>query len=269
MSTFITTDPFRYEKFIRWSQGVAPRFIELAGVRPGERVLDVGCGTGALTVELAAAKVGAVTGIDLSLPYIEYARRRVTGRIVTFEVGDALRLPYPDAAFDRTLSMLALDVFPDATQALAEMRRVTRPGGTVSGLVNDFRCGSTAFSIVWDIAAVLDPRAGVVRDEIMSEAMGWPGGLAAFFQAAGLADVREDQINTRFEYASFEDYWATFLTGQGYIGGYVMTLTDTRRKELERHVRAAYLSGMSDGPRVLTTWFWVVRGDVPNPNPKT
>jgi hypothetical protein len=110
---------------------------------------------------------------------------------------------------------------------------------------------------------VLDPQAGAVRDEAVGKPMGWPGGLAALFGTAGLVDVTEARLSTRFKYASFADYWATFLTGQGKTGGYVVSLADAPRQALEHHVRAAYLCGMPDGPRPFTTWFWVVRGAVP------
>ena len=114
----------------------------------------------------------------------------------------------------------------------------------------------------WDTAAVLDPRGSEVRDEVMSKPMGWPDGLAALFRAAGLADPKEDRISTLFEYASFEDYWSSFLTGQGKLGGYVTSLADAQRLELERHMRKIYSCGMPLGPRGFTSWFWVVRGNV-------
>lgn len=264
MATFIATDPEGYEQYVgRGSRRLAPIFVEHAGIAANERVLDVGCGTGNLTIALSAIRA-AVTGIDLSAPYVEYARRRVACANVKFDVGDALNLPYSDGVFDHTLSMLALDVLPDATRGLAEMRRVTRPDGSVVVLVNDFRCGWTPFSLLWDTAAAVDPRAGAVRDEMVSKPLGWPGGLAALFRAGGLLDVSESQVSTLFEYASFEDYWSTFLTGQGKTGGYVATLAEAPRRELEQHVRAAYLCGMPDGSRAFTTWFWVVRGRVPD-----
>lgn len=237
-------------------------FVELAGVVAGERVLDVGCGTGNLTLALRVAKV-LPTGIDLSASYVEYARRRLADPAVTLDVGDALNLPYADGAFDRALSMLALDVFPEPQRAIAEMSRVTRPGGAVSALVPDFRCGFAPFSMMWDTAAALDPRAAAVRDDLVSRAMGWPGGLASLFRATRLTDAKEERASTFFQYMSFDDYWSTFLTGQGRLGGYVMSLADEERKALERQMRSVYACGMPDGPRVFTTWFWVVHGRVP------
>jgi hypothetical protein len=87
--------------------------------------------------------------------------------------------------------------------------------------VNDFRCGWTPFSLVWDAAAVLDPRGGTMRDEMVSKPLGWPGGLAGLFGLMDLSNVLEAQLSAMFEYASFEDYWSTFLSGQGKTGSYV------------------------------------------------
>ena len=148
MSTFVPADPVRYETFMgRGSQHLAPAFVELAGVVSGERVLDVGCGTGHLTLALRAAQA-VPTGIDLSAPCVEYTRLRLGDPAVRLDVGDALHPPYPDGTFERTLSMLALDVMPDPQRALAEMRRVTHPGGTSAALVPDVRTASSLRSCV-------------------------------------------------------------------------------------------------------------------------
>ena len=121
MPTFVATDPAGYEKFVgRSSQRLAPLFVEYAGVTAGERVLDVGCGTGNLTAALAGANVAVATGIDLSASYIEYARRRVTDRAAVFEVGDD--------AVARLLDLRA-DVQPilRGAKALGEPASFSRP----------------------------------------------------------------------------------------------------------------------------------------------
>lgn len=147
-TTFVTTDAAAYERFMgRRSQRLAPLFVEFIGARAGERILDVGCGTGSLTLALTHARVEAVVGIDPSSPYIEFARSRTSDPAIRFDVGDGTTLPYEDDTFDRSVSMLVLDVVPDPAPMVADMRRVTRPGGTVAGLVNDFRCGYPAFTI--------------------------------------------------------------------------------------------------------------------------
>lgn len=264
MATFVATDPEAYEGYVgRGSQRLAPTFVRFAGVSANERVLDVGCGTGHLTRAIAAAAAVA-TGIDLAALYVEFARRVTVDPAITFLVGDALDLPYPEGVFERALSMLALDVLPDSIQGLCEMRRVTRRGGVVAVVVNNFRSGWTPFSLVWDAAAVLDLEGAAMRDEMVSKPLGWPGGLARLFATVGFHDVVEEQLGAIFEYQSFEDYWSTFLSGQGKTGSYVTNLRDSKRGELEHHVRAAYLCGMADGPRAFTTSFWAVRGEVPS-----
>ena len=156
MATFVATDPEAYVGYVgRGSQRLAPAFVRFAGVSADERVLDVGCGTGHLTRAVAAAAAIA-TGIDLSSPYVKFARRVTANPAISFRVGDALDLPYPNGVFERTLSMLALDVLPDSERALREMRRVTRQGGVVAVVVNNSAGGWTPFSLVWDAAAVLD-----------------------------------------------------------------------------------------------------------------
>ena len=101
-----------------------------------------------------------------------------------------------------------------------------------------------------------------MRDEMVSKPLGWPGGLAKLFNLEGVANPVERQLSAAFEYASFADYWSTFLTGRGKTGSYVTGLDAAQCKELARYVRAAYLCGMTDGPRVFTAQFWAVRGEV-------
>jgi len=122
MGTFVATDPEAYEAYVgRGSQRLAPAFVRFAGVSAKERVLDVGCGTGHLTRAIAAA-TGVATGIDLSAPYVEFARRITADPGIAFQVGDALDLPFPDGLFERTLSMLALDVLPATARHSRQLR---------------------------------------------------------------------------------------------------------------------------------------------------
>ena len=115
------------------------RIVLLAGVRPGDAVLDVGCSGGYLVRKLAAAAgpAGHVTGVDPSEPAVAYARRRARPAM-TFTAGAAQRLPLPDSSFDVVTCTLALHHVPARQRAAAfgEMYRVTRPGGRL--LVADF-----------------------------------------------------------------------------------------------------------------------------------
>lgn len=114
-----------------------------------------------------------------------------------------------------------------------------------------------------DIASVLDSGGAAIRDGILTHPLVWPEGQAKMWRAAGLLDVVEVPLVIQFDYASFRDYWSTFETGQGRFGGYVMGLPDELRRELEKHVRVAYLAGMPDGPRSFSVIIRTARGVVP------
>jgi SAM-dependent methyltransferase len=257
-------DAETYERFMgRWSRRLAGPFVDFAGIRDGEAVLDVGCGTGSLTLAVAArAKVAAVTGIDLSEAYTAYARGRSDDRRIAFDTGDASALPYPDGAFDRVASMLVLNLVPDATAVAAEMVRVTRTGGTVAAATWDMRGGLMMIRMFWDTAAVLDAEAASARARHFSAPLTRPGELAHAWTGFGLRDVVQDQITIRVDFDSFDDYWRPFLGKTGPAGAYVAGLTETQREALMSRLRAAYESGDPDGPRSFAATAWVCRGRV-------
>jgi ubiquinone/menaquinone biosynthesis C-methylase UbiE len=263
MATFVTSDPAGYETFMgRWTSRLAGPFLDFVRIGPEQRVLDVGCGTGVVTA--AAAERGAITvGLDPSEAYLEYARGKRSGPNTKFELGDARRIGYSDASFDAVISTLALDLIPDTETVGNEMCRVTRSGGTVASAVHDFRGAFSPMFIVCDIASVLDSRAQSLRDEMLSHPLVWPQGQAKLWQAVGLKDVSEVPIVVPFDYSSFADYWATFESGQGRVGGYVMSLPEEHRRELQRHVQVAYLAGMPDGPRSFSVIIRAAKGYVP------
>ena len=117
----------------RWSRQLAQLFVEFASIRDGDIVLDVGCGTGALSATLArVAGASKIVGLDPSKGFIEYARTQVADPRVTFEPGDAQDLPYSDGSFDRCMALLIVNFVPDAPKAANEMRRVTKSGGVVA-----------------------------------------------------------------------------------------------------------------------------------------
>src|SRR5918911_679099 len=122
----------------RWSRRLAPLLIKFGGLADGDRVLDVGCGTGSLALTLPEiANVGAVVGIDLTPAYVEFARARNTDPRITFQLADARELPFEDGSFDRAFSSLVLHFLPDAARAVEEMCRIVRPGGTITAAVWD------------------------------------------------------------------------------------------------------------------------------------
>src|SRR3984893_8842557 len=263
LPAFLAADADEYEHFMgRWSRRLAGPFLDFAGVRPGDQVLDVGCGTGVITAALAERGCVAV-GIDASEPYLDGARRLRSQPGVTYELGDARRMTYPDASFDACVSTLALDVIPQVDQVVAETRRVTRPGGAVACGVFDFWGGFSAHDLVCDTASVLDEGIRSLRDFLKARPLVRANGQAELWQKTGLLEVSEVPIVLSFDYASFEDYWSSFSTGPSRIGQLVKTLAAKTHAEIQQHVRAGYLAGLPDGPRSFAIIVRAVRGTVP------
>jgi SAM-dependent methyltransferase len=257
------TDPDAYEAFMgRWSEHLARPFLSHANVAPTGRVLDVACGTGVLTKALAEA--GArVIGIDASEGYLEGARLHRSHPNIAYEHGDIHHMRFDDGAFDAAVSTLALDVVPEIDQVVAEMKRVTRPGGVVASGVHQFFGGMPAFDLVLHTGAMLDTGLAGLRSRRAGRQLFWPNGQAELWRKIGLTHVTEVPVVVDCEYPSFADYWATFTGGQGIISGALMALSDDERGAIMKHVRAGYLVGLADGPRSFPMMFRVVRGVVP------
>jgi SAM-dependent methyltransferase len=264
-SIFPSSDGDGYElQMGRWSRRLAPLLIEFAGIDAADRVLDVGCGTGSLSFCLARnPAIGGVDGIDLSEPYIEHAQRANDDPRLKFRVGDACALPFADARFSHALSMLVLQFIPDSSAAIREMRRVTRPGGTVAAATWDTRGGFVAYRMVFDAAAMLDQRGSDRRARAYTRPLSRPGDLERAWREAGLIDVVQDMRTIRMDFASFADFWAPSEGRDGPIADYVGTLDEEAKSKLREAVRLAYLDGEADGPRSYAATAWVVRGEVP------
>jgi SAM-dependent methyltransferase len=264
-STYVAADGDGYElQMGRWSRRLAQPFLDFAGLMDGEEILDVGCGTGSLTREIASRTNAArVYGVDYSHAYIEYSKRQNQDPRLEFLRGDACALPFPHHSFDRVLSLLMLHFVPQAKLAIAEMRRVARSGSTIAAAVWDARGGFVANRIFFDTAAMLDPEAVTRRAKNFTRPMTRPGELAAAWRDGGLEDVQEAQHTIRMEYASFDDYWTPLTARDGPIADYVKALSAERRDELRDAVRLAFLDGEPDGVRSYAATAWAVKGQAP------
>ncbi len=252
-----------YERFMgRWSRRLAPPFIKFAGLKHGDRVLDVGSGTGSLTLAvLQEAPTSRVVGIDPSAAYVAHARTRADAGRATFEEGDAQRLQFPDASFDATLALLVVNFIPDRVAAVREMVRVTRPGGAVAAAVWDYGDGMEMLRAFWDEAAALDPASEKKDERHMPVCR--KGELAALWTAQGLLDVREEPLVIPLNFTSFEDFWSPFRAGQGPAGAYVASLSEGPRRDLEQRLRRRLLGEGGDRAITLNARAWAVRGVVP------
>jgi SAM-dependent methyltransferase len=191
-------------------------------------------------------------------------------------VGDARALQLPDASYDATLSLLAMNFIPDPAKALREMTRVTRAGGTVAAAVWDYGEGMEMLRVFWDEAVVLEstieaaalfrPEAEATRAVAARDERNMPlcrrGELAALWRANSLQQVQEQPIAIELPFASFDDYWSPFLGGQGPAGACVRSLSDTARVALESRLRERLLGGRQDGAFTLRARAWAVRGVV-------
>jgi SAM-dependent methyltransferase len=238
--------------------------IDFAGIRAGEHVLDVGCGTGSLAFTLAQnPSIRNISAIDFSPVYVAHAERRNSDPRVRFQVADACALPFEDAAFDHCASLLVLAFIPQTHLAVREMRRVTRPGGIVTAAMWDIRGGMVTTRMFWDTAAMLDQRALERRAGMCTRPMTRPGDLARAWREAGFENVIDGSITIRMDFASFEDYWTPVEGKDGPVAEYVGSLSSEQKARLRDAVRLAYIDGEPDGPRSYASTAWAVKGRVP------
>ena len=246
-----------YDRHIgRYGAELARALIDAAGVAPGDRVLDVGCGPGALTSALVArAGAGRVAAVDPSPPFAEACAARNPGAEVDRRGRRVAAVP--GAAFDRALAQLVVNFMRDPAAGVAEMRRVTRPGGTVAAAVWDYAGEMTLLRRFWDAAVALDPAASE-RDEGRSMPFCTEDALAALWSGAGLGDVRVAGVVVGAAYAGFDDLWAPLETGVGPSGAYVAALAAADRAAFKDELRRRL--GVGDAPFRLTARAWIATG---------
>jgi SAM-dependent methyltransferase len=217
-----------YARFMgRYSEPLAAGFAEAAGVRGGQRVLDVGCGPGALAARLVERLgAAAVCAVEPSAPFAAAVRQRLPG--VDVRQSPAEHLPFPDSEFDAALAQLVVHFMSDPVAGLREMARVTRTGGVVAACVWDHAGGRGPLTTFWQAVRETDPRA---RDESGLAGVR-KGHLVELFGRAGLGEAKETTLTVQATYATFDQWWEPYTFGVGPAGAYVASLSPGRRQRL-------------------------------------
>jgi SAM-dependent methyltransferase len=262
MEPNLHTDADKYQAGMgSWSKTLAPLFIAfIDGIKEGDRVLDIGCGTGSLTFAIVeTTRASRVVGIDPSVGYIEYARAQNSHPHVAFEIGDAHKLPYDNGSFDCCVSSLMIQFVSDAHTAAREMRRVTKKEGSVATCVWDNSGGMELSERFWDAAVAVDPgakRPGVRR-------YGSASALSELWIATGFVNVETRALVISMEFSSFDDFWSRLSNSQGPPKIYISSLSEDRRQVLKERLRTDILGNRRDGPITLRAKAWAVHGVVP------
>ena len=245
-----------YQRFMgRYSDRLSHEFVRAAGVAPGQQVIDVGCGAGALTAVLAEiVGAGNVAGVDPSEPFVAEARARVPG--ADLRVGPAESLPFEDGMFDAAVSQLVFHFVQDPARSVAEMRRVTKPGGRVAACVWDMTGGMTMIRSYWDAVR----EAGSTEPDETERFGGQRGQLAGLWREAGLRDVVDESLTVSADYRDFDELWTSFMGAAGPIGQHAVSLDEQQAAAVSAALHRRI--GSPGGPFTLTAKAWYAAGVV-------
>lgn len=244
--------PEAYDQFMgRYSGPLAVEFADWLDVTRGQRALDVGSGPGALTAVLAD-RLGpaSVVAADPSAPFVDAIRERLPG--VTAITAAAETLPFEDASFDAVVAQLVVHFLRDPLAGITELRRVTRPGGTIAVNVWDFAGGRSPLSGFLRVLKQVDPGADDETDRFGARS----GQLGALLREAGCRRVEESELSVTVSSPTFEDWWQPYTLGVGPAGSQLAALDPDARNEVRK--RCGELLG--DGPIRTSATAWVARG---------
>jgi ubiquinone/menaquinone biosynthesis C-methylase UbiE len=255
-----SSDQHPYDRHVgRFGTDLARGLIEVAGVSRGQRVLDVGCGTGQLARALAGvAGAENVAAIDLAESALAVCRARVPEADV--RLASAEDLPFDEGEFDAVLAQLVVNLVDDPRLAVREMARVVRPAGAVAACFWDDDEMPLLRSL-WDAVRTVAPEALAGVSDQAQVGLADVEVLREWWSDAGLAEVALGEFEVSADYQGFEDLWAPFEAGVGHSGKTYSSLDPDVRARVRAEARRRL--GSPEGPFRLTARVRTVRGTKP------
>ena len=216
----------------------AELLLARADLRPGQRVLDVACGTGVVARRAAAlvGPAGRVVGLDLNAGMLAVARAADPAGAVEWREGDALVLPFADGSFDVVCCQHGLMFFPDRVRGLREMRRVLAPGGRVVVSTWGRLADSPGYAA---ISAALARHVSEQASRLPPFALSDRGELTGLLSAAGFADVEATTGQITLRFPSAEEFVGVVASGGPSMRGVLEQVAGATRRAVLDDVTAA------------------------------
>jgi SAM-dependent methyltransferase len=249
-----------YESFMgRWSRALAREFVRWLDAPPDLHWLELGCGTGALTIAICAQTAPAsVLACDPAESFLEYARAHCRDDRVSFVPAGAVDFPLRQGGYGSITSLLALNFFADIPAALRRMQAAATINCLVSACVWDYAGGMQFLHYFWDAAVATNPAAALhhegTRFPVCRRDV-----LVDLFRAAGLSDIRCDPLEIDTIFADFDDCWKPLEGGTGPAPSFVASLAPRERAMLREQLQATLPIG-ADGRIPLRARAWAVQG---------
>jgi SAM-dependent methyltransferase len=254
------TDGKAYERLMgRWSQLAGATFLDWLGLPPGLKWLDVGCGNGAFTEVMIGKNAPAeVVGIDPSEGQLAYARTRPGTKLAKFQAAGAQDIPFADKSFDVAVMPLVISFVPDPVKAVAEMKRVVRPGGTIAAYMWDVPGGGLPLEPIQVAMRAMGVQTANPQGYLASR----EETMRTVWQQNGLAAIETRVIRIRVSYTDFDDFWSTNSVPVGPSGAAIARLSPAQQEELKSMLRERLPRG-PDGSISYEPFANAVKGRVP------
>ncbi|MEI6158551.1 MAG: class I SAM-dependent methyltransferase [Roseococcus sp.] len=255
-TTYAFNDGGAYEDFMGvWSRRIGDPFLDWLAPAHGLSWADIGCGNGCSTEQLCQRVAPrAIQALDPSPEQLAHAAARLKELPVTLHQGDAMALPFADASVDAALMALVIFFVPDPTRGLAEMVRVTRPGGVVAAYAWDIPAGGFPWAAVWQA----QERLGIPVTRPPSAAISDLEALAGLWRVGGLEGVESRHIQAERRFSDFGSFWATYLKGPLRA-----TFPAERLDALREETRKVLGCAETGEPITITAFASAVKGRVP------